>query len=159
MTTWRRARALSWVAVFIIAGCSGEKTLPLEPEDAGDPGDGNLAACVAGGSVGMPRANCPSDLPPDTDCATASPIYDDVAPIFAARCTICHYPGGYEIKYRFDSYAQITSNMTNTRVLTQVYSCRMPPSCAPNLSSDERHTLLQWLVCGAPEGRDGGSTD
>ena len=98
-------------------------------------------------------------MPPDTDCATASPFYADVAPIFAARCSVCHYPGGFETKYQFDTYAQIMSNMTNTHALTQIYSCRMPPSCAPNLTAEERATMLKWLVCGAPENRDAGTSD
>src|SRR5437868_4755942 len=106
MTSFR-ARALSWIAAFAVAACSSPQNLPLD--DAGEPGGADLAACVADGSVGTPRANCPSDLPPDTDCATASPVYADVAPIFAARCSVCHYPGGFETKYQFDTYPQIMS--------------------------------------------------
>jgi uncharacterized membrane protein len=85
-------------------------------------------------------------------------VYDDVAPIFAARCQICHHAGGLETKYAFDTYAQIhDTTAIRTLILTQIYSCRMPPSCAPNLSADERKTMLKWFVCGAPESRDAGT--
>jgi hypothetical protein len=155
--TLPRALVLASLVTLGAADCSSPNTLPLE--DAGEPADVDLAACVADGPIGTPRPNCPSDLPPDDDCTTASPIYDDVAPIFAARCAICHRPGGYTTKYQFDTYAHIVSNMANLQALTQIYTCRMPPSCAPNLHPDERQTLLKWLVCGAPENRDGGAGD
>jgi hypothetical protein len=141
----------------ILAGCA-DGDAPSSPNDGGIAGDGSLASCVASGQVGMPRPNCPMDLPPDDDCATASPVYDDVAPIFAARCSICHHAGGLETKYSFDTYAQVHDNTTvRTRILTQIYGCRMPPICAPNLSTDERQTMLHWLVCGGPESHDAGS--
>jgi len=148
--------AVAWLVAPALA-CSSPKTLI---EDAGEPADADLASCAADGPIGTPRPNCPSDLPPDDDCATASPVYDDVAPIFAERCTICHGPSGYASPmYRFDTYAHIMSNMTNIHALTQIYGCRMPPTCAPNLAAGERQTLLKWLVCGAPESRDAGMTD
>jgi uncharacterized membrane protein len=142
-----------------LAGCAASDTPPpAGPDDSGTVGaDADLAACVADGPIGTPRPNCPSDLPSDTDCATASPVYDDVAPIFAGRCSICHRAGGLETKFIFDTYAQIYVKATRTDVLTQIYACRMPPSCAPNLTADERATMLKWLVCGAPESRDAGS--
>jgi hypothetical protein len=137
-----------------LCGCAAKD----DPQQV--PGDGgvDLATCVTDGPVGTPRPNCPSDLPPDDDCATASPVYDDVAPIFAARCRICHTAGGLETKYVFDTYAQIHDvSAIRTLILTQIYSCRMPPSCAPDLSADERKTMLKWFVCGAPENHDAGS--
>ncbi len=153
----RRALGIASVCVTL-AGCASSHTLPFEPEDAGDPGDVSLAACVTDGPIGTPRPGCPSDLPPDTDCPTASPVYEDVAPIFAARCSICHHAGGLETKYSFDTYAKVHDDTTlRTRILTQIYACRMPPSCAPNLAADERSTMLKWLVCGAPESHDAGS--
>jgi uncharacterized membrane protein len=137
-------------ACAMLAACASKN----EPQDGGV----DLATCVAHGPIGTPRANCPSDLPPDDDCATASPVYDDVAPIFAARCRICHAAGGLETAHLFDTYAQIHDNtMIRADILTQIYNCRMPPSCAPDLSADERKTMLKWFVCGAPASRDAGS--
>jgi len=152
-------RALGIVsACAALVGC-GSNDLPFTPDDDGGvPGDADLAACVADGPIGTSRPGCPNDLPPDTDCATASPFYADVAPIFAARCSVCHQVGGLETKYIFDTYAQVHDNTgIRTRILTQIYACRMPPSCAPNLSDAERGTMLKWLVCGAPESPDAGS--
>jgi hypothetical protein len=145
-------------ACALLAACGGGDP-PAGPADAGgEPADADLAACVADGPVGMPRPNCPNDLPHDDDCATASPVYDDVAPIFAARCQICHHAGGLETVYHFDTYAEIHDNTAiRSLILTQIYSCRMPPPCAPNLSADERATMLKWFVCGAPEGHDAAS--
>jgi hypothetical protein len=149
-------RALGIVVFTILAGCGGSDA--PGPNDSGIVGDGSLGSCVALGPIGTPRPNCPSGLPPDDDCASASPVYDDVAPIFAARCSVCHQTGGLETKYIFDTYAQVHDNITVFRdILTQIFSCRMPPSCAPNLSSDERETMLKWLVCGGPQSRDAGT--
>jgi len=34
--------------------------------------------------------------------------------------------------------------------LTQVYSCRMPPAGNAQPTTQERQTIVAWLVCGAP---------
>ena len=115
----------------------------VQPE-ASDP-----AACIAGpdGSIGGPPPDdCPNDLPPD--CPASFPHYDDVAPVIATHCTGCHRPGGIETSKLFGSYAQVYALRRD--MLTQVYGCRMPPTCALQLTTDERHVLLQWFVCGAP---------
>jgi hypothetical protein len=141
----------------VVASC-GAKSAAGGPSDGGWLGDGDLASCVAYGPVGMQRTNCPSDLPADDDCRTASPVYDDVKPVFATRCAVCHQAGGLETLFQFDTYAQIHDDAAKrTRILTQIYGCRMPPPCAPDLSAEERKTMLKWLVCGAPEGRDAGN--
>ncbi len=114
-------------------------------------------ACVPGpdSSFGTPRPNCPADLPVDTDCTTAAPFYEDVAPIIERRCTVCHHPGGLEGTLRFGTYED--AFLLRQKMLFQVYSCRMPPSCAPDLTSDERQIMLKWFVCGAPATADAGS--
>jgi uncharacterized membrane protein len=137
--------------------CSGAAATAV-PTDGGALGDGDLASCVMYGPVGTQRPNCPNDLPPEDDCAAATPVYDDVVPIFAERCAVCHHAGGLETKFQFDTYAQIHDNaQTRTLILTQIYGCRMPPPCAPDLSTAERKTMLKWFVCGAPVGRDAGT--
>jgi hypothetical protein len=35
-------------------------------------------------------------------------------------------------------------------ILNQVFGCLMPPSCAPQLTPDERQKILQWFVCLTP---------
>jgi uncharacterized membrane protein len=146
---------LSSVSALVWSCASGDSA---RPTDGGWLGDGDLASCVAYGPVGMQRANCPNDLPSEDDCATASPLYEDVRPIFAARCSVCHGTGGLETKFVFDTYAEIHDNaQTRSRILPQIYGCRMPPPCAPDLTPLERKTMLKWFVCGAPEQRDSGA--
>ncbi len=92
---------------------------------------------------------CPNDLP--ADCPSPAPTYtDDVAAIIEARCWECHGPGGAEqARHDFSTYDSVYAQRGS--MLTQVYSCRMPPAEAAPLASDERAALLSWLVCGAPE--------
>jgi hypothetical protein len=98
-----------------------------------------------------PPVNCPKDLPPDDDCPDAAPSYTaEVASIIARRCTVCHRAGGVGAAFQFDTYAKIAANNNRAHMVTQVYMCRMPPSCADALLTDERQKLLHWLVCGGP---------
>lgn len=151
----RALRFASYLSLVSMS-CSGDPPLG-GPVDSGTP-DVDLATCVADASLRFPRPGCPSDFPTDTDCPTASPVYDDVAPIFAARCSICHGANGLERKFVFDTYAEIHDNeATRADILTQIYSCRMPPSCAPNLLPEERQVMLKWFACSAPEGHDSGA--
>jgi hypothetical protein len=151
-----RALRLASCLSLVSMSCSGEPPLGA-PTDSGTP-DVDLATCVADASLRVPRPGCPSDFPTDTDCPTASPVYDDVAPIFAARCSICHRANGLETKFVFDTYAEIHDNdATRADIITQIYSCRMPPSCAPNLLLEERQVMLKWFACSAPEGHDSGA--
>lgn len=93
---------------------------------------------------------CPSDLPDDAACASAAPSYErEVASIIEQRCAACHYPGNTQSGDVFVEYDDVYS-MRQT-LLTRVYACVMPPDDAPALTLDERRTLLQWFVCGAPE--------
>lgn len=117
--------ALAFGALAALGACHGEET---ESADAGP--------------------SCPNDLP--TACPTPAPSYSsDVAPIVKERCLLCHGPGGPQASVPLADYASIHARRTT--VLTQVYGCRMPPAGAAELTSDERATLLAWLVCGAPD--------
>jgi hypothetical protein len=49
----------------------------------------------------------------------------------------------------FEEYDDVYSRRQT--VLTRVYSCVMPPEGAASLTPEQRRTLLQWFVCGAPE--------
>lgn len=100
-----------------------------------------LAACGGGGS-------CPNDLP--SSCPSPAPSYaNDVAPIVSAHCLKCHGPGGVSANIALGDYPSISAR--RSQVLNQIYACRMPPPGEQPLTSDERQTLLGWLVCGAPE--------
>jgi uncharacterized membrane protein len=100
-----------------------------------------LAAC--GGSE---QVNCPNL---STVCPSPPPSYaNDVRPILNARCTTCHGPGGQEAVRDLTTYQGVFQQ--RQAVLTQVYSCRMPPSDAAQPTSQERQTIISWLACNAP---------
>jgi hypothetical protein len=93
---------------------------------------------------------CPSDLPSPDACADGAPSYRlDVAPIIDERCNVCHYPGNRQSSVAFSDHAALYSRRQT--VQSRIYSCVMPPEPAPPLTPGERATLLEWLVCGAPE--------
>jgi uncharacterized membrane protein len=121
---------------------------------------GGLVTAVAAGCAGSDHPDpppdgalgddCPNDLPDDAACATASPSYaEQTAVIIEQRCAVCHFAGNTRSSQVFASYADIFDQRRG--MLTQIYSCRMPPEGAVQLMSGERSALLQWFVCGAPD--------
>jgi len=91
--------------------------------------------------------NCPSDIP--SVCPTPAPSWDGgVEALIAARCGICHKPGGLAFDKPFSNYADVYSY--RGEMLDQVYSCYMPPPDGGTLAPSERQQLLGWFVCGAP---------
>jgi uncharacterized membrane protein len=89
-------------------------------------------------------------LPTEEACATGAPSYaTDIAPLVSARCVGCHYAGNRVSRVVLETRAEIADN--RTLALTQVFRCQMPPAEATDLTDVERETLLQWLVCGAPD--------
>jgi hypothetical protein len=145
------ALIVGWLMVLGWAAAScGHGAVTAEQDAAlAAQGDG---ACVRGpdGSIGDPAPpNCPDDQPSQSDCPDATPSYQsEIAPIIQERCTVCHVPGGLEPDKLFDSYERILPQ--RARMLVFIYSCRMPPTCATQLTSDERRKLLKWFVCSAP---------
>jgi len=100
-----------------------------------------LISC--GGSV----ADCPNDLP--AACPSPVPSHaTDVKPIITAHCLKCHAPGGQGSSKDLTTYANASTQ--KQAVLTQSYSCRMPPQGEPRPTAGERALLLGWLVCGSP---------
>ena len=95
------------------------------------------------------------------DACVPVPSYEtDIVPILHARCTPCHFDGGIE---DFDGGFELSTytSVDNADIFIQslVDDCRMPPvdgipklgvKPAPPLSATQRATLLNWLVCGAP---------
>ena len=99
---------------------------------------------VACGSSGPP---CPNDLP--AACPSPVPSYaQDVKPIISAHCLKCHAPGGQEASKDFTTYSNVF--LQRQPILTQFYSCRMPPEGEPRPTAEERAMLIGWLVCGSP---------
>lgn len=128
----RRLRALMiGLSGALAAGCAGSER-PDPPPDV------------------LPGGSCPSDLPDDTECAGNAPSYaEQTAVLIAERCTSCHFSGNLQSPRIFESYADVFAQRRG--MLTQIYSCRMPPEGSPALSAAERRALLQWFVCGAPD--------
>jgi len=100
-----------------------------------------MAACGGSEPVDCPNL---STTCPDPKLSYAS----DVRPIINARCTTCHSPGGQEPSRDFTTYGGVFQQ--RQAVLTQAYSCRMPPAGNAQPTTQERQTLVAWLVCGAP---------
>lgn len=119
----------------LVARCSGDA-----PAGVGD------VPVVTVDAIADTASLCPNDLP--AECPTDSPHYADAAAVISQRCYPCHAPGGQSSDKLLTTYAQVYSRRAS--VLTQVYSCAMPPSTAPQLSPTERALLLAWLVCHAP---------
>jgi hypothetical protein len=136
MTRWLAFAALAGVA------CSGgEVAAPtiVQPEsEIPVEGDASYAPLV-----------CPRDLP--NGCTTPAPSYaTQIETIIHDRCFPCHDSTGEEgASHDLSTYAKVHAQFGS--VLTQVYSCSMPPATAPQPTSDQRAALLAWLVCGAPD--------
>jgi hypothetical protein len=108
------------------------------------------AGCTAGSGgagAGGSGGGCPNDLPASCP-ADAADYQATVAPILAAKCGMCHLPGGPSVHY-LQTYAEVYALRGPT--LDQVYACKMPPVGYPQLTEAERVELLGWLVCGAPD--------
>jgi hypothetical protein len=118
----------------LAAGCSTSS--PSSPPPGMD------ASADAG-----PPPVCLSDLP--AACPTPMPSYKtDVQPILATYCVTCHSPSGC-CGYNEVTYAEVSAQASS--ILDQVYDCDMPPIGSPMLTTQERLTLLGWLVCKAPD--------
>jgi|ERR1035438_3036763 uncharacterized membrane protein len=101
------------------------------------------------------------DPPVNPTCPGTAPSFaSDVYPnVFVPFCVSCHSSTGVESKTPLTSYQQIY--VQAGAIITQVFeNCAMPPSNEPQLTDDAdggdaaalgaRQTLLDWLVCGAP---------
>ena len=131
------------IAIGTSAGCGHSAAAPPDPGDA--------ACIVVDGSIpDPPRDPCPNDFPDDKDCPGASPSYQtDVAPIVRDKCTVCHVPGGIQPSPLFRTYDEIHIMPNPMSMMSFIFGCRMPPTCAPQLSDAERKTMLKWFACGA----------
>lgn len=94
-------------------------------------------------------STCPTgDLP--QSCPSPAPTYaEDIAPIFQAKCNVCHGPGGEAKEKPFTTYDEIKKDRTTC--LDEIYGCKMPPAETYVLSADERKALLSWFICDLPK--------
>jgi hypothetical protein len=134
----RAAIALALLVMACGGRSGGADAAPVDPADATD-----------GLAVDLPPRPCTLVLP--TCPATGAPSYvRDVQPIIARRCLpACHGPGGIEAQAQpLSTYAQIFQRRAN--ILSQVYSCKMPPLDQPALADEDAAVILTWLVCASP---------
>jgi hypothetical protein len=115
--------------------------------ELGNPADPELGLVTSSNRASDPP--CESTLP--STCPSPTPSWSgQVAAIVARVCGQCHADGGVE-QYAFDfsTYQGVFANRSS--ILSQVYTCAMPPSDGGvTLSSGDRDVLLAWLVCNAP---------
>ncbi len=106
-----------------------------------------LLGCMLLAACGGSGADCPNDLP--ASCPSPIPSYStQVAPIIQAHCLKCHSGAGPGIG-DFRTYPGVFNS--RGQILTNFYSCKMPPQGEPPPTSQERALLLGWLVCQAPD--------
>ena len=137
--------ALLWVA------CNGSPAAVTH--DAGSAGKGSAGdpatldpSCTYDPRI-APPASCPNDVP--SSCSDPAPSYGStVSAIIGEKCRPCHQAGGKAPDKPFDTYTQVYA--ARATMLNRVSHCVMPPACAPQPSASQRHDLLQWLVCSAP---------
>ena len=102
--------------------------------------------CYGGGSPAPDASSCTTELPA---CPASPPSYKTtVSPILNQACVTCHYTGTTIAKNDFSTYDKVHQDLG--AALNQVYACAMPPATSTPLTADQRQTLLEWLVCGAP---------
>jgi hypothetical protein len=101
-------------------------------------------AAVLGGTGcggGDGGGSCPDELPPS--CPTPAPTFSmDADPIIQSYCVPCHSPGGVEPTRLLDTYDHVRALIST--VIMQVRGCSMPPAGYPQLTNDQRRTLLGW---------------
>jgi hypothetical protein len=140
---------LDAATVLTDAGRMGEGGGPRDASasDASADAAAESGVCTYDPSI-SPPGGCPSDIP--SACMDPAPSYSgSVAATFANRCGACHSRGGMAADHLLDTYDHVYGWRRD--VLSFLGNCKMPPACAPQPTSAERHDLLMWLVCGAPD--------
>jgi hypothetical protein len=107
-----------------------------------------MVAC-GGSSPATDAGAITCDRQAPASCPAPAPSYArDVAPLIASHCVGCHGPGGIEQMMALGSYGGLVARRGT--LLSQIYSCQMPPADAGALPAAEGDIILAWLVCGAP---------
>ena len=97
-----------------------------------------MLAAGCGGGGGSSGSCSASDVPSACPNSGAPRFSSQVQPILSADCGGCH-----------SSYASYSSaSAQQSSIKSKVGDCSMPPDSA--LSAQDRMTVLDWIVCGAP---------
>jgi uncharacterized membrane protein len=118
---------------------------------------GHVAAGVALAVV----AACSSSSPQPEGCQTNAaecpsppPSWaTDVEAIIHTRCSPCHFDGGAGTLSPYNADYSTYQGVAAHQILihTVLAACQMPPPDAGQLTTQEKQTLLEWVVCGAPD--------
>jgi len=91
---------------------------------------------------------CPADN--QDQCVDGTLSYDNgIGALLSERCSPCHAPKGVEMTVLLTDYGHVSG--ARTSIATQLVTCAMPPAGSPQLSTEERNQILDWLTCGAPK--------
>lgn len=83
-----------------------------------------------------------------TSCSEPVPTYEDVQPIFAERCVVCH-AGTKGGPWALDTYGHVATWRDTVRAA--LISCAMPPvDSGLHIPDEESLLVLQWIRCGMP---------
>jgi hypothetical protein len=121
------------LALFGAVACSSSKE-PVSPSRDAEADTGGAA--------------CAFDLP--DGCPSPPPSWsNEVQPVVDRTCNGCHGDGGVQQHpWDFSTYSGVSRNRGS--ILSQLYTCKMPPLDAAAPLPQERQALLGWLVCNAP---------
>jgi hypothetical protein len=113
----------------------------------------SAAAGLSGSGCGDQASTASAETCPilPSECPPSVPSYtNEIAPIFASRCTSCHTSADPRGPWPFDNIVDIQD--WSSTILVDLDSCLMPPPGASDgLSARERDVLGAWLVCGSPD--------
>lgn len=99
------------------------------------------------GMDGMGRGERDADLP-EGDCFPDQTQWEEVSPLMKTYCGMCHgETPQFGAPYSLATQSDFTAEHAK-QAASQLSSGAMPPAGQPQLSSEERMSLLSWLSCG-----------
>jgi hypothetical protein len=146
-----RGAVARWLSVIGLSALAQFST--LEACMQGKPASPGLGADASADGETVESAvtlGCPDGGYPG--CPSTVPSWStQVRPIVDVWCAPCHFNGGSGTGkgYDFSTLAGIRGGLTTS--LTDLHKCKMPPEDAAVLSATDRETLIEWLVCDAPD--------
>jgi hypothetical protein len=117
------------------------------------PGLGVAALSEGDASADVAPYVCPGAEAGYPTCPSQPPSWaTEVKPIVTRWCGPCHLTGGTGIpKGGFYNYSTLAGFRALSTIETDVHACTMPLVGSPPLPPADWETLLEWLVCDAPD--------
>lgn len=104
----------------------------------------SIVGCASKAAPNECSVNVPESCP-DPSLSYAASIGD----ILSSNCQPCHAAGGVERAVPLTDYSDVSKRLTS--IAGQLETCTMPPAGSPPISASDRQTVLDWIVCGAPQ--------